>query len=84
MHRHKRRRVTPYSKPLLAATGLNRFWCADFKGRFRTGDGTRIDPLTMMDAYSLYLLRVQAVKKTDPTWPGLKFTRSPCCGRSTN
>ncbi len=40
-------------------------WCADFKGWFRTGDGERIDPLTITDAYSRYLLRCQAVEKTD-------------------
>ena len=40
-------------------------WCADFKGWFRTGDGSRIDPLTITDAYSRYLLRCQAVKAAD-------------------
>jgi len=65
LHRRKRRRIPPYTQPLAEATEANRIWCADFKGWFRTGDGTRIDPLTMMDAYSRYLLRVQAVEKTD-------------------
>jgi len=32
---------------------------------FRTSDGTRIDPLTITDAYSRYLLRCQAVPATD-------------------
>ena len=40
-------------------------WCADFKGWFRSGDGARIDPLTISDAWSRYLLRCQAVEKTD-------------------
>jgi hypothetical protein len=40
-------------------------WCADFKGWFRSGAGERIDPLTISDAYSRYLLRCQAVGKTD-------------------
>ncbi len=40
-------------------------WCADYKGWFRTGDGTRIDPLTITDAYSRYLFRCQAVKAAD-------------------
>jgi transposase InsO family protein len=64
-HRRKRRRVPRYSEPLAAASEPNRVWCADFKGWFRSGDGTRIDPLTMMDGHSRYLLRVQAVEKTD-------------------
>ena len=40
-------------------------WCADFKGWFRAGDGARVDPLTISDAWSRYLLRSQAVEKTD-------------------
>ena len=65
VHRRQRRRVAPYTQPLAAATEAKRLWCADIKGWFRTRDGTRIDPLTMTDAYSRYLLRVQAVEKTD-------------------
>ncbi len=63
--RKKRRRVEPYSAPFAAATEPNRVWCADFKGWDRTQDGARIDPLTLSDACSRYLLRCQAVDKTD-------------------
>ena len=63
--RRQRRRTAPYGKPLAHADGPNRVWCADFKGWFRTGDGERIDPLTISDAYSRYLLRCQVVEKTD-------------------
>src|SRR6266542_812898 len=63
--RHKRRRTAPYTDPLAHAEGPNQVWCADFKGWFRTGDGERIDPLTISDAHSRYLLRCQAVEKTD-------------------
>ena len=63
--RKKRLRTARYSQPLAHADGPNRVWCADFKGWFRTGDGERIDPLTMTDACSRYLLRCQAVEKTD-------------------
>jgi hypothetical protein len=31
-------------------------WTADFKGWFRTADGTRCDPLTVADAYSRFVL----------------------------
>jgi transposase InsO family protein len=54
----------PYTEPLAHAVESNRVWCADFKGWFRAGDGTRIDPLTITDACSRYLLRCQAVEKT--------------------
>ncbi len=40
-----------------------RVWCADFKGWFRSGNGARIDPLTISDARSRYLLRSQAVER---------------------
>jgi transposase InsO family protein len=63
--RRKRRRTEPYTEPLQHAVESNRVWCADFKGWFRSGDGTRIDPLTISDAWSRYLLRSQAVEKTD-------------------
>src|SRR5260370_21608756 len=63
--RKKRLRTAPYSEPLAHADGPNRVWCADFKGWFRTGDGERIDPLTISDAHSRYLLRCQAMEKTD-------------------
>src|SRR5437588_9345860 len=63
--RRKRRKTPAYTEPLAHADGSNRVWCADFKGWFRTGDGERIDPLTITDAHSRYLLRCQAVAKTD-------------------
>jgi len=63
--RKKRWRTAPYSEPLAHAEEANRVWCADFKGWFRTADGQRIDPLTISDAHSRYLLRCQAVEKTD-------------------
>ena len=63
--RKKRRRTEPYTQPLAHANRSNRVWCADFKGWFKAGDGARIDPLTISDAYSRYLLRCQAVAKTD-------------------
>lgn len=65
MARKKRRRVDPYTAPFAAADAPNRVWCGDFKGWRRTQDGARIDPLTISDACSRYLLRCQAVDKTD-------------------
>ncbi len=63
--RKKRLRTAPYTDPLAHAQECNRVWCADFKGWFRTADGQRIDPLTISDAHSRYLLRCQAVEKTN-------------------
>lgn len=63
--RKARRKVPPSTQPFQRACEPNQLWCADFKGWFRTGDGERIDPLTATDACSRYLLRCQAVEKTD-------------------
>lgn len=47
----------------------NEVWTVDFKGWYRTGDGTRVDPLTVRDLYSRYglcvaLLANQSVRLT--------------------
>jgi transposase InsO family protein len=63
--RMKRRRAPPYTQPFAAADEPNRVWCADFKGWFQTEDGERVDPLTISDACSRYLLRCQQVEKTN-------------------
>jgi len=63
--RRLRRRTPPFTQPFAQAGEPNAVWCADFKGWFRTRDGERIDPLTISDAASRYLLRCQAVEKTD-------------------
>jgi transposase InsO family protein len=52
-----------------AARHSNEVWTVDFKGSYRTGDGTRVYPLTVRDLYSRYglrvgLLRSQALEKT--------------------
>ena len=64
-HRPKRRRVEPYQQSFAAVEAPNDEWACDFKGWMRTGDGERIDPLTISDSLSRYLLRCQAVDKTD-------------------
>ena len=62
--RRCRRKATP-SSTLTLPDGPNAVWCADLKGWFRTRDGRRCDPLTIMDAHSRYLLRCQVLAKTD-------------------
>jgi transposase InsO family protein len=62
--RKRRRRVPRQAVPLSAGLSPNDLWCIDFKGWFRTGDGSRCDPLTISDAASRYLLRVQVAPHT--------------------
>jgi len=49
----------------------NAVWSADHKGWFRTGDGARCEPLTVMDAQSRYMLGLEAVGSTADAeaWP---------------
>lgn len=62
--RRKVRRTPVWSRPFGGADFPNQVWCADFKGHFRTKDGQRVDPLTVADASSRYLLACQAVEGT--------------------
>ena len=41
---------------LSAAHQPNEVWTVDFKGWFRTGDGTKVEPLTVRDLASRYIL----------------------------
>ena len=54
--RRRRRRGAQWSEPFTEAVDANDVWCTDFKGWFQTRDGTRIDPLTVQDTASRYLL----------------------------
>ena len=44
----------------------NAVWTVDFKGWFRTGDGTRVEPLTVRDLFSRYGLAVRLLP--DQRW----------------
>lgn len=72
--RKLRRRSPPSSAPFAECGSPNDVWCIDFKGWFLTGDGTHCEPLTLCDAYSRYLLRCQALARTDTAhvWPVLE------------
>ena len=64
--RRRRRRSLTVDQPFGAVVAANDAWCIDFKGWFRTGDGRRCDPLTVTDAFSRYLLAVQAIEPVGP------------------
>ncbi len=63
--RRRRERVPPRTAPFADCDGPNAVWTADFKGWFRTGDGARCEPFTLLDGWSRYLLRCQAVRRAD-------------------
>jgi transposase InsO family protein len=70
----RRRRAIEQDRPAVAPVTVNSEWSADFKGWFRTRDGQRIDPLTVTDNASRYLLGVEIAA---PDYLGIKpaFTR---------
>jgi putative transposase len=63
--RRRRAKCPAYAQPFTAASEPNAVWTVDFKGWFRTGDGSRCDPLTLSDTWSRYLLRCQTVARPD-------------------
>ena len=54
--RRRLRYVVPLTRPLASAEAPNDVWTADFKGWFRTADGARCDPLTVIDGCSRFVL----------------------------
>jgi len=75
----KRRTRGVFRLPLQDLTvpeAANDVWTVDFKGWFRTQDGSRCDPLTVMDLYSRYILCAkvlcgQTQRSTKPAFQSL-------------
>lgn len=62
--RRHRRRPIAQGEVISPADAPNDEWGIDFKGWFRTADGTRCDPLTITDTASRYLVEVRIVAPT--------------------
>lgn len=74
MPRRRRYRTPIYEGPFAGSLSPNDVWAADFKGWFRTQNGVRIDPLTVTDCASRYLIRCRAVEKTNGESVKAQFT----------
>ena len=62
--RRRRTRATQAStQPFAEISGPNATGCVDFKGHFRTQDGRVCYPLTIVDAYSRFLIRCEGVEE---------------------
>jgi transposase InsO family protein len=64
MPQQRRRRPVPVGEIVKSAEAANDEWSIDFKGWFRTQDGTRCDPLTVEDTASRYLLETRIMAQT--------------------
>lgn len=61
--RMKQTGLLPQVTPCVTPTSPNHVWTIDFKGWWRTGDGTRCNPLTIRDEWSRYILDIVALEK---------------------
>lgn len=67
--RSRRRRPIDQGRIVAGSEEANGEWAMDFKGWFRTADGTRVDPLTVSDTATRYLV---CARITPPTHDGVK------------
>lgn len=78
---HRRQRRGWRRGPLLDRPHLtealrpNDVWSVDFKGWFRTGDGTRVDPLTIRDMASRCLLAIELLRNQSVECTRTTFAR---------
>jgi transposase InsO family protein len=73
-----RRRRPPLGhpgRPTAPMDAPNAVWTTDFKGQFRTGDGTSCYPLTVLDGYSRYLLACRGLPSVETTGARAVFER---------
>ena len=57
--KRRRRGPTLLRKALHVPTGCHQVWTVDFKGWYRTAQGERVEPLTVRDLYSRYVLAIE-------------------------
>ncbi len=60
----RRRRAIDQRRPFASVAAPNDEWATDFKGWFRTADQSKIDPLTLTDSHSRFLLDVRITQST--------------------
>jgi transposase InsO family protein len=60
----RRRRALDPPRRIVAAAAANEEWAADFKGWFRTRDQRRIDPLTITDSHTRFLIETRIAAPT--------------------
>lgn len=83
-------RVARQAGPLAPVTAANDTWTLDFKGQFRMRDATECFPLTLRDAFSRFVLRIDALPGTHGGPARERLTRAfqqfglPYCIRTDN
>lgn len=66
----KLRRRVPRTQPLGDINASNDVWCADFKGWFLTKDKSKIEPFTVTDGFSRYVIACTHLdkKRVEDVW----------------
>jgi putative transposase len=62
--KRQRRPLDQQQRPFAGVAGANDEWSTDFKGWFRTADQRRVDPLTITDNCSRFLIDIRIVPPT--------------------
>ena len=72
-----RRRRGPelFRKPLRPARRCHEIWTVDYKGWYRTGNGQRVEPLTVRDLSSRFILLIKLFPRQSLTRTRAEFVR---------
>lgn len=73
--KRRRRGPTLVRKGLHVPTRCHQVWTVDFKGWYRTADGQRVEPLTVRDLYSRYVLAVRLLPSQQVVVTRREFAR---------
>lgn len=73
--RKQRREESGRLEAGVEVVGPNDLWTVDFKGWWRGGQGQRIEPLTVRDAHSRFILEMQMVENAKTETVGARFER---------
>lgn len=65
MKRREVRKKIQRSFEVQTPTECNDIWTVDLKGWWKTLDGQRVEPFTLRDAFSKFVLAIQAIQKKD-------------------
>lgn len=76
----KRRRTRPVNataidRPSVTVEACNDVWTVDFKGWWKSGDGSRCEPLTVRDAFSRFVLCMQLLPSAKTHYVRAAFER---------
>jgi putative transposase len=73
--KRRRRGPTLLRQALHVPSGCHQVWTVDFKGWYRTAEGQRVEPLTVRDLYSRYILAIRLLPSQQVAVTRREFAR---------